>query len=149
MLVLSDLTLAQQKDFLARVPPEKLKAAVVIAPHHGTAGLETITVGLPDDMDARLAETTGALLKATEAEAVVFEFGNPRPVVELKYKEAVKIHGATKRTAEDALPGALVAATDTDGAVVVTSDGTDHHVYTQLGSTGTNVDEPSLLEIGW
>ena len=98
---------------------------------------------------AKLAETTGALLKATGADAVVFEFGNPRPVVELKYKEAVKIHGATKRTAEDALPGALVAATDTDGAVVVTSDGTDHHVYTQLGSTGTNVDEPSLLEIGW
>ena len=149
MLVLSDLTLAQQQEFLARVPPEKLKADVVIAPHHGTAGLETITVGLPDDMDARLADTTGALLKATEAEAVVFEFGNPRPVVGLKYKEAVKIHGSTRRAAEDALPKALVAATDTDGAVHVVSDGVEHHVYTQLGSTGTNVDEPSLLEIGW
>ena len=149
MLVLSDLTLAQQKDFLARVPPEKLKADVVIAPHHGTAGLETITVGLPDDMDARLADATGALLKATEAEAVVFEFGNPRPVVGLQYKEAVKIHGATRRAAEDALPQALVAATDTDGAVHVVSDGAEHHVYTQLGATGTNVDEPSLLEIGW
>ena len=145
----SDLTLAQQQAFLAAVPPEKLKAQVVVAPHHGTAGLENIVVGIPDDLDQKLAETTGALLKATGADAVVFEFGNPRPVVELKYKEAVKIHGATKRTAEDALPGALVAATDTDGAVVVTSDGTDHHVYTQLGSTGTNVDEPSLLEIGW
>ena len=149
MLVSSDLTLAQQQAFLAAVPPEKLKAQVVVAPHHGTAGLENIVVGIPDDLDQKLAETTGALLKATGADAVVFEFGNPRPVVELKYKEAVKIHGATKRTAEDALPGALVAATDTDGAVVVTSDGTDHHVYTQLGSTGTNVDEPSLLEIGW
>ena len=149
MLIASDLTLEQQRNFLAAVPPEKLKAQVVVAPHHGTAGLEGIVVGIPDDLDRKLAETTGALLKATGAEAVVFEFGNPRPVVELKYKEAVKIHGATKRAAEDALPGALVAATDTDGAVVVTSDGTDHHVYTQLGSTGTNVDEPSLLEIGW
>ena len=149
MLVLSDLTLAQQQDFLARVPPEKLKADVVLAPHHGTAGLETITVGLPDDMDARLADTTGALLKATEAEAVVFEFGNPRPVVGLKYKEAVKIHGATRRAAEDALPKALVAATDTEGAIHIVSDGVEHHVYTQLGATGTNIDEPSLLEIGW
>ena len=149
MLVSSDLTLAQQQAFLAAVPPEKLKAQVVVAPHHGTAGLENIVVGIPDDLDQKLAETTGALLKATGADAVVFEFGNPRPVVELKYKEAVKIHGATKRTAEDALPGALVAATDTDGAVVVTSDGTEHHVYTQLVPTGTNVDEPSLLEIGW
>jgi ComEC/Rec2-related protein len=149
MLVPSDLTLAQQKDFLAAVPPEKLKAQVVVAPHHGTAGLEGIAVGIPDDLDRKLAETTGAILKAAGADAVVFEFGNPRPVVELKYKEAVKIHGAAKRAAEDALPGALVAATDVDGAVVVTSDGTDHHVYTQLGATGTNVDEPSLLEIGW
>ena len=149
MLVSSDLTLAQQKAFLAAVPPEKLKVQVVVAPDHGTAGLENVVVGIPDDLDQQLAETTGALLKATGAEAVVFEFGNPRPVVDLKYKEAVKIHGATKRAAEDALPGALVAATDTDGAVVVVSDGTDHHVYTQLGSTGTNVDEPSLLEIGW
>ena len=149
LLVLSDLTLAQQKDFLARVPPEKLAADVVLAPHHGTAGLETITVGLPDDMDARLADTTGALLKATGADAVVFEFGNPRPVVGLKYKEAVKIHGATRRAAEDALPKALVAATDTDGAVHIVSNGVEHHVYTQLGATGTNIDEPSLLEIGW
>ena len=149
LLVFSDLTLEQQKNFLAAVPPEKLRADVVVAPHHGTAGLETIVVGIPDDLDRKLAETTGALLKATGAEAVVFEFGNPRPVVDLKYKEAVKIHGATKRAAEDALPGALVAATDTDGAVVVVSDGTEPHVYTQLGSTGTNVDEPSLLEIGW
>ena len=81
MLIPSDLTLAQQKTFLANTPPEKLKADVVIAPSHGTAGLETITVGLPDDMDQQLADTTGALLKATEAEAVIFEFGNPRPVV--------------------------------------------------------------------
>ena len=149
MLIPSDLTLDQQKTFLAGVPPEKLKANVVVAPGHGTAGLESITVGIPDDLDQRLADITGALLKATGAEAVVFEFGNPRPVVDMKYKEAVKIHGATRRAAEDALPGARNVATDTDGAVHITSDGTTHHVYTQLGSTGSETDEPSLLEIGW
>lgn len=149
LLVLSDLTLAQQQAFLAAIPPEKLRADVVVAPHHGTAGLETITVGLPDDLDRKLADTTGALLKATGAKTVVFEFGNPRPVVGLKYKEAVKIHGTTRRAAEDALPDALNAATDTDGAVRVVSDGAEHRVYTQLGATGSNIDEPSLLEIGW
>lgn len=149
LLVLSDLTLAQQKDFLARVPPEKLKADVVLAPHHGTAGLETVTVGLPDDMDRRLADITGALLKAIAPEAVVFEFGNPRPVVGLKYKEAVKIHGATRRAVEDALPEAINVATDTDGAIHITSDGTHYSLVTQLGATGSETDEPSLLEIGW
>ncbi len=149
LLVFSDLTLAQQKAFLAAVPPEKLQADVVIAPHHGTAGLETLTVGIPDDLDQRLADATGSLLKATGAGAVVFEFGNPRPVVGLKYKEAVKIHGSTRRAAEDALPDALNAATDTDGAIHIVTDGVDHHVYTQLGETGSETDEPSLLEIGW
>ena len=149
LLIFSDLTLAQQKAFLAAVPPEKLRADVVVAPHHGTAGLEEITVGIPDDLDQKLADATGSLLKATGAGAVVFEFGNPRPVVGLKYKEAVKIHGSTRRAAEDALPGALNAATDTDGAVHIVSDGVEHQVYTQLGATGSNVDEPSLLEIGW
>ena len=149
LLIPSDLTLAQQQEFLARTPPEKLQADVVVAPHHGTAGLEGITIGIPDDLDQRLADSTGALLKATGAEAVIFEFGNPRPVVDLKYKDAVKIHGATRRAAEDALPGALNVATDTDGAVHILSDGVTHKVFTQLGATGSNVDEPSLLEIGW
>ena len=149
MLIPSELTLEQQKTFLAQVPAEKLKADVVVAPHHGTAGLETITVGLPDDLDQRIADATGSLLKATGADTVVFEFGNPRPVVDLKYKEAVKIHGATRRAAEDALPKAQVFATDTEGAIHVVSDGVTHQVYTQLGATGSNVDEPSLLEIGW
>ena len=148
MLIPSDLNLAQQQAFLAGTPPEKLKAQVVVAPHHGTAGIEDITVGLPDDLEQRLADTTGALLKATGAEAVVFEFGNPRPVEPLLYKEARKVHGLARRAAEDALPDALNVATDTDGAIHISSDGATYHLYTQLSETGSEVDEPSLLETG-
>jgi ComEC/Rec2-related protein len=149
LLIPSDLTLAQQKAFLAKTPPDKLKATVAIAPSHGTAGLEDITVGMPDDMDQRLADTTGALLKGVAPEAVIFEFGNPRPVVDLKYKDAVKLNGSTRRAVEDALPKALNIATDTDGAIHITSDGTTYTLATQLGSTGSETDEPSLLEVGW
>lgn len=148
MLVTSDLTLAQQQEFLANTPPEKLKAQVVVAPHHGTAGLETVKIGLPDAMPQQLANITGKLLKATEAEAVVFEFGNPRPVEPLLYKVARKIHGLTRRAAEDALPTALNLATDTDGAIHIQSDGVGYRLTTQLSETGTEVDEPTLLEIG-
>ncbi|HPT17118.1 MAG TPA: hypothetical protein PK388_07535, partial [Kiritimatiellia bacterium] len=70
------------------------------------------------------------------------------PVEPLLYKEARKIHGLARRAAEDALPEALNVATDTDGAIHVSSDGATHHVYTQLSETGSEVDEPSLLEIG-
>ena len=148
MLVLSDLTLAQQKAFLAGTPPEKLKAQVVVAPHHGTAGIEDITLGLPDDMAQRLADSTGELLKATGAEAVIFEFGNPRPVEPLRYKEARKIASLARRAAEDALPDAINVATDTDGAIHISSDGITYQLATQLSETGSEVDEPTMLEIG-
>ena len=148
MLIPSDLTFEQQKALLASVPPEKLKAQVVVAPHHGTAGIESIVVGIPDNLQPRLADVSGTLLKATGAEAGLFEFGNPRPVEPLLYKEARKIHGLARRAAEDALPDALNVSTDTDGAIHVSSDGSTCHVYTQLGETGSEVDEPSLLEIG-
>ena len=148
MLIPSDLTFEQQQAFLANTPPEKLKADVVIAPHHGTAGVESLVVGLPDDMQQRLADVTGQLLKATGAEAVIFEFGNPRTVEPVFYKEARKIHGLARRAAEDALPDALNVATDTEGAIHVSSDGSTYHVYTQLGETGSEVDEPTLLETG-
>jgi len=149
MLIPSDLTLEQQQNFLANTPPEKLKATVALAPHHGTAGLETITLGIPDDMDQRLAAITGSLMKTIQPDAVIFDFGNPRPVVGMKYKEAVKIHGATRRAIEDALPKALNVATDTDGAIHITSDGSTYTFTTQLSATGSETDEPSLLEIGW
>ena len=148
MLILSDLDLAQQKAFLAGTPPEKLQAKVVVAPHHGTAGLEGITLGLPDDMQQRIADSTGELLKATGAEAVIFEFGNPRSVEPFLYKEARKIEGLARRAAEDVLPNALNVSTETDGAIHISSDGTTYHLATQLGETGSEVDEPSLLEIG-
>ncbi len=148
MLVPSDLDFEQQKAFLANTPPEKLKANVVVAPHHGTAGIETITLGLPDDMQQRIADISGPLYKAIGAGAVIFEFGNPRSVEPFLYKEARKIHGLGRRAAEDALPDALNVATDTDGAIHISSDGTTYHVYTQLSETGSEVDEPSLLEIG-
>ena len=148
MLVLSDLNFEQQQAFLAGTPGDKLKAQVVVAPHHGTAGIETIKVGIPDDMPQRIADVTGNLLKATGANAVVFEFGNPRPVEPFLYKEARKIHGLARRAAEDALPEAMNVSTDTDGAIHIGSDGTTFRVYTQLGETGSEVDEPSLLETG-
>ena len=148
MLIPSHLTLAQQQEFLANTPPEKLKAQVVVAPHHGTAGIDTVKVGLPDALPQQLTDITGALWQATQAEAVIFEFGNPRPVEPDRYRIAHKIHGLTRRAAEDTLPAALNIGTDTDGAIHIQSDGTTYRLTTQLSETGSEVDEPTLLETG-
>ena len=81
---------------------------------------------------------------------VIFEFGNPRPVTADKYKAAVKLHGASRRAAEDALPSATILATDTDGAVTILSDGTPTPVVaTQYSLANTETDAPTSLEIGW
>ncbi len=145
----SDLTFAQQKDLLDAYPADELKSTVAIAPGHGTAGLEGITVGIPDDMDQQFIEATGALLKAVDPEAVVFEFGNPRPVVDMKYRLAVKLHGAARRAVEDALPAAAHYATDTDGAITILSDGTGYTLAAQYSEEVGEADAPTSLEIGW
>ena len=139
----------RKQALLERVPDEALDADVAIAPAHGTAGLEETTVGMPSDYDGRLAGITGELLKKTGAGTVVFEFGNPRPVTQDKYKTAVKLHGAAKRTAEEALPEAEILATDTDGSVTLVSEGTGWEVFTQFGGPEGETDAPTSLEIGW
>jgi len=149
LLLPSDLTFAQQKALLKAIPEEKLQANVVIAPSHGTAGLEKITAGLPDDLEQQLIETTGALLQAVNPEAVIFEFGNPRPVTQMKYRLAVKLHGATRRASEDALPNANHYATDTDGAITLLSDGETYTLNTQYSGAVGEADAPTSLEIGW
>jgi len=145
----SDLTFAQQKALLKAIPAEQLKSTVAIAPGHGTPGLESIRAGLPDDIDQQLIDATAALLLAVNPEAVVFEFGNPRPVTQMKYKLAVKLHGAARRTLEDALPNAAHYATDTDGAITLLSDGTTYSLLTQYSGAVGEADAPTSLEIGW
>lgn len=149
MLLPSDLTFDQQQALIKSVPAEQLRANVAIAPGHGTTGLADITIGIPDDMDQRLAETTGGLLKTIAPDTVVFEFGNPRPVVGMKYKSAVKLHGASRRAAEDALPQARIYATDTDGAVTIRSDGVGYELHARYDADVGLADAPTSLEIGW
>ncbi len=145
----SDLTFAQQKELLKSLPAEKLKSTVAIAPGHGTAGLENIRAGLPDDMEQQLIDATGALLQAIDPETVIFEFGNPRPVTQMKYKLAVKLHGASRRASEDALPDADHYGTDTDGAITLISDGETYMLETQYSGDVGEADAPTSLEVGW
>lgn len=149
LLIPSDLTLQQQKALLDRVPAEQLRATIAIAPNHGTAGMEDTAVGMPKDYETDLASITGELLKRSGAETVIFEFGNPRPVTQDKYKVAVKLHGAAKRAAEDALPHANVLATDIAGSITITSDGSQWSCRSQFETEMGETDAPTSLEVGW
>ncbi len=149
LLLCGELTFAQQQALLDRVPADALAADVVIAPAHGTAGLDEVTVGMPNDYDTRLATVTGELLKRSGAGTVIYEFGNPRPVVQDKYKIAVRLHGAAKRAAEEALPEADILATDIAGSITLLTDGTAWTVSTRFLTDSGDTDAPTSLEVGW
>ena len=132
-LLSGDLDFDQQHALLAAYPApdpadpdaaDPLAATIVVAPAHGAAGLEATTIGMPPSYDVRLADVTGTLLRRAAPSTLIFEYGNPRPVVGDKFKTARKLHGAALRAAEDVLPGTELLATDTDGAVTILSDGT-------------------------
>ena len=149
LLLPSDLTFPQQQALLDAVPAESLKAQVVVAPNHGVAGLEGISVGMPKNYAQLQADATGRLLQAAGAEAVVFEFGNPRPVVGDKFKIAVRLHGSAKRAAEDALPNARHLATDVDGSISIRTRGAGYALSAQYETAAGFADAPTSLEIGW
>lgn len=149
LLLPSDLTFPQQEALATALRDGGIQAQVVVAPNHGVAGLEGITIGMPKNY-AQLQETlTGGILQAAGAEVVVFEFGNPRPVVGDKYKVAAKLHGSAKRIAEDLLPDIRHLATDVDGSITILSDGTGYTLATQYDTAVGFVDTPTSLEVGW
>lgn len=151
MLITGDLSFAQQKALLDRYPADRLASTVVVAPSHGTAGLENTTIGMPKNYELNQAEVTGEILRRANPAHVIFEFGNPRPVTQDKYKNAVKLHGAAKRAAEDALPDAAIYATDIEGGINILTDGTldGTSVTTRFSEAMGDTDAPTSLEIGW
>ncbi len=149
LLIPSDLTFPQQQALLDVVAENNLHAQVVMAPNHGVAGLEGITIGMPKNYAQNQETITGGLFQAAKAEAVIFEFGNPRPVVGDKYRIALRLNGSSIRAAQDVLPGARILATDTDGAITVRSDGTGYTLVSQYETAVGFTDAPSTLEVGW
>lgn len=149
MLIPSDLTFPQQQALLDHIPAEHLQAQVVIAPNHGIAGLEGITIGMPKNYQRNQETITGGLLNAAGAEAVLFEFGNPRPVVGDKFRVALRLHGSARRAVEDVLPHARIYGTDTDGAITIVSDGESYTLSAQYDAVVGFTDAPTSIEVGW
>lgn len=136
MLLPSDLSPEQQRDYLAR--PELrdwLRAKVVVAPARG------VYFGESDAAWATLRE----FLTATGAERIIFEFGNPRPVLGTRAREAIASHGRSRRLAEDLAGRDRVYVTDRDGAIVIESDGRAWSLRATAGDRSDDEEEPGAL----
>lgn len=151
MMILSDLTFAQQQALLNATPAEKLNASVTTIPYHGTPGIEKVSIAIPQNYQRELENVTIKLLNAINPETTILEFGNPRPPLGDKSRVAIKLQNATKRAIEDNLLAARHLATDIDGAVEIRTDGRTwavHSLSDTARTLGTHTDAPTSLEIG-
>ncbi|MBP7828743.1 MAG: ComEC/Rec2 family competence protein [Kiritimatiellae bacterium] len=131
MLLTSDLHFAGQRNLAQSAEAAKLKAQVLVFPHHGAAQPRSAPDAMKDATEAALISDTQPLLDKVAPEKVVFEFGNPRPALGLAGRDAVSAFELTWRFVEHRLGADACFNTDRDLAVIVRSDGRGYTLKTQ------------------
>lgn len=145
------LDLEGQHHLARSFPADTLQSTVMVAPHHGTA--------FPPDLDRPdreqvwrgLTRYTLPLLEAVRSECIIFEFGNPRPVLDTTWRSAINVFDATTQFVGDFLEGGTVLRTDRDRAIMIHSDGESYAIDTQAlrnRARGGDEDAVSDLAIG-
>jgi ComEC/Rec2-related protein len=136
---------------LAALPAGALRAQIMLAPHQGAANP---ALGVRPSRDATLdalERAAGPLLDRVAPETVLFEFGNPRPVVGGDSRAAIGVHELTRRYYAERLGAGQVLGTDTDQAILIRSDGRTCEIDTQARrnrARGGAEDAVSDLAIG-
>ncbi len=129
----------------------ELQAQILVVPHHGAANP---TRAMRPDRGAvldALEESTRPLLDRVNPELAIFEFGNPRPVLEDMGRPAVNLYETTRQYYQSRLGTDQVLSTDRDLAIMIHSDGRDYTMDTQARrnrARGGDDDAVSDLSIG-
>lgn len=131
MLLTSDLHFAGQRKLAEALAPEKLRAQVLVIPHHGTAQPRSSPDLMKDATEAALASGLGALLDKVAPEKAIFEFGNPRPALGMAGRDALHAFELTWRFVETRLGADACYNTDQDQALFIHSDGQGYTLDTQ------------------
>ncbi len=118
-----------QRDFVASMDPEMLRANVLVAPGQAAARFPGTVQGDVLRMRRLLGESTGALMSAAQPDAVILEFGNPRPALGRDSRDALDRYAVTRRFYED--HDVTVWGTDRDLAIYIMSDGKTFHIESQ------------------
>jgi beta-lactamase superfamily II metal-dependent hydrolase len=143
--------LAGQAALVAANKPETLRAQILVAPHHGAARPGRSDRPARDEVEAALAGSAGPLLDAVQPEAVIVEFGNPRPVLGDASRPVPGVYDITRAWYADRLGSDALLSTDRNLAVMVHSDGTGFTLDTQARrnrAEGGDDDAVSDLAVG-
>ena len=130
-LLTSDLREEGLAALRARYPADQVSAQVLVMPNHGTLGPANSRDGLKAATIALLDRCIAPLLDAVKPKYVLFEYGNPRSVLGDAGRDVRNVHEITKQYVSDKLGREGVLSTDTDMAVLVTSDGKSWNLQTQ------------------
>lgn len=143
--------LAGQAALARSAAPDALRAQIMIASHHGAAVPGRTDRPAREDVEASLARATGPLLDAVRPERVVFEFGNPRPVLGDAGRSVPGVYDITRAWVAARLGDDAVLSTDRDLAVIIQSDGATYTIDTQAlrnRAEGGEDDAVSDLAVG-
>lgn len=129
-LITSDLQYDGVAALANRYDASQLRSQVLFLPHHGAALGETQGDFKPTLRNA-LNEELSALLAKVRPDRVVAEWGTPRPVVGDLSRDAVNAHELARQFVKDHLGESAWLSTDTDFALMFSSDGRTYSVATQ------------------
>ena len=153
MLLTGDLHFEGQQKLVQNVPTEKLQADVMVVPHRGTALTKNVNRNnLKEVVERNLWDSLVPLLDAVNPEYAIFEYGNPRSVLDRGAFDARAAYALTKQFVVDKVGENQCLSTDSDLTIFIHTDGTDYEVTTQAerlrqqaGMEGTVED----MEVGF
>lgn len=136
---------------LAERTSENLQAQILIVPHYGAANpADSMRPDRESVLDA-LNTHTEPLLNRVNPELAIFQFGNPRPVLDDLGRAAINLYETTRQFYTTRLGEEQVLNTDRDLAIMIHSDGHTYSIDTQARrnrSHGGDEGAVSDLSIG-
>ncbi len=151
MLLTGPLHYEGQRMLAASGAEGSIRAQVMLAPLHGAAIPGNRDRPPRDTVERELNRATRPLLQAVQPEAIVLEFGSPRPVLGDLGRAAVGVHELTRRFYTEAYGEDAVLSTDRDLAIMLHSNGAAWTIDTQAlrnQARGGEEDAVSDLAVG-
>lgn len=140
-----------QRQLAEQWPADQVRAQLMVVPHQGAANPSTRERPNREEVQYALQRHTGPLLDRVRPERAIFEFGNPRPVLDRAGRTAINLYDITRQYYAQQLGADALLSTDRDLAISIYSDGETYTIETQAERNrahGGEQDAVSDLTIG-
>ena len=130
-LITSDINYDAQKYIADSLDEQQLKSEIMIVPGHGAEIPPYAFSKLRTSMKNCLNNGLKPLLKKVNPKVIIFEYGDPRPILRETYKDARAAYKITHKFVKKCCPKSRILSTETDQAILITSDGKGYELKTQ------------------